>query len=185
MRRKDLCEIAGIKDSNFNVHRMNGNLPFEIERLEGTDGAGRPWAQFSLHDAARLIAARQLQAQGVAWSEACRILREAGMRTSDGNGIGKNYFEAPGVFVARVSFANSMTNSEPMLTPATRVYFGRLETIVQNAQEVARSYSARQARVEAEIVISGIIAVDLSHCFTLARLIAADKGIKVDGGADE
>lgn len=184
MRRQELCTIAGMNPSTFNVHRMKGDLPFEIEHIEGQDELGRKWAQFTIHHAAMLIAARQLVAQGVAWSEACRILRDRHTHTPGGIGPGKNYYDIPGVFVARVMFLNGATNGEPELMPSVRLYRGPLASIIQAATSTAANYSAERGGKEAPVQVAGMVAVDISHCFNLAHLIAADKGIKVAVPAD-
>ncbi|WP_104494190.1 hypothetical protein [Paracoccus denitrificans] len=178
MIRKELCAIAGMKTPTFNSHRMNGDLPFRIERAEGQDAEGRTWSHFTTHHAARMLAARHLvDAHRVLWSEAARMLREDA--TACGAfGHGHRYFDRDGIFIAQVEFANTRTNEEPTLFPARKTYEGPLDSIIAAAMGEAAAYSARP-EVREEIRVVSIVSVDLSHHYRLARGIAEQLGIDV------
>jgi len=181
MIRKELCAIVGIKVPTFATHYANGDLPFRIERAEGRDGQGRTWSLFTVHDAARMLAARHLvDAQRMSWSEAAKILRGdgPGMRCG-GVGLGHEYFDRDGIFVAQVQFANARTGEAPVLFPAQQIWQGPLDKIVAGAQSEAAGYSDSRKVAGEEIRVVSIVSVDLSHHYRLARRIAEQLGINV------
>lgn len=180
MIRNELCKIAKMNPSTFNVHRKNGDLPFDIEMAEAKDGTGRTWGRFTLFHAAMLIAARQLTSQGVGWGEACRILRTRPVFVGV-IGMGQNFFERPGIFVARVDFASVETNKDPDLMEGERFYRGPLSDIVEAALETAEAYSFRRAGAERPVYVTGMVTVDLSHSYSLAKLLAEDEGVDTTG----
>jgi hypothetical protein len=179
MIRKELCAIAGMKTPTFNSHRTNGDLPFRIERAEGQDAEGRTWSHFTIHDAARMLAARHLvDAHRVSWSEAARMLREAATAVAP-FGYGHSYFDRDGIFIAQVEFANTRTNEEPTLFPTRKTYEGPLDSIIAGALGEAAAYSESRAIHREEIRVVSIVSVDLSHHYRLARGIAEQLGIDV------
>lgn len=179
MIRNELCSIAKLNPSTFNVHRKNGDLPFQIETLEAKDGTGRTWGRFSLYHAALLIAARQLTTQGVSWSEACRILRQKPVEVG-AVGPGTSFRERSEICVARVDFVNSLTNAAPDF-PLPGVFRGPLGDIVAAAAASVDGYNKKWAGQAAPVVIASIVVVDLSHAYNLAALIAVDLGIDASG----
>lgn len=183
MIRKELCAIAGMKIPTFNSHRSNGDLPFVTEDAEAKDGEGRSWSNFTIHDAARMLAARNLcDAHGVTWSEAARIMREPA--TACGPvGYGNHPSERAGIFVAQVEFANTRTNDDPQLLPRFQTYKGPLDKIIAAAQSHADAYTKRRnsgpvAHDEA-VAVTSIVAVDLSHSYKIALALAEQLGIDV------
>lgn len=179
MIRKELCAIAGMKIPTFNSHRMNGDLPFRIEHAEGQDAEGRTWANFTIHDAARMLAARHLvDAHRVSWSEAAKLVREQTIACGP-YGIGHHYFEQEGIFLAQVEFANARTNEEPQLFPAKRAYEGSLDSIIAAATSEAAAYSKSREVQRETIRVVSLISVDLSHHYQLARGLAEQLGIDV------
>lgn len=183
MIRSELCKIVGMKIPTFNSHRRNGDLPFKMGDGEAQDGEGRTWSNFTIHHAARMLAARNLaDSHGVSWSQAAGIMRADGTICGP-YGIGNHYFERDGIFVAQVEFANAKTNDAPVLFPRLKVYQGPLAKIIEAAEGEAEAYTKHRKGGEAafgeEIRVTSVVAVDLSHSFKLARSIAAAEGIEV------
>lgn len=170
MIHHELADIAGINANTLKIHIRNKTVPFKTELTQGKDGAGRTWSRYDAHDAAYLIAARQLVANGVGWAEACRMLREPSIATAGGIGPGNSYMERSGVFIAQVEFVSQRTNDKPEQMERLRVYKGPIGEIITSAHQVAANYSAR--RPDDPVTISGIVAVDLSHAYQLAQTIA-------------
>ena len=179
MIRKELCAIAGMKIPTFNSHRMNGDLPFRTDLAEANDTEGRTWSNFTIHDAARMLAARHLaDAHRVSWSEAAAMMREDA-EVCGPFGAGYYAFERAGVFIAKVEFANTRTGKEPELFPAFKTYEGPLDEIIGAALSEARAYSDRRAAHDEKIRVVSIVSVDLSHHYRLARGLAEQLGIDV------
>lgn len=155
MTLSELCIAADIPRESFKQWRFKGVLPFDVSRTEAEDGAGRKWTRYTIHEAARLIAARTLADAGAGWSEACAILRGPS-RLCGAIGPGQHPAERPGVFVARATYADR----DPV------VFEGALEAI-------ARAAAAHAAPL-------ALIAVDLSAAYAMARDRMADFGLASD-----
>lgn len=187
MIRSELCAIADMSPSTFNSHRRNGDLPFEMTTREAKDGTGRTWSRFEIHDAALLIAARNLVAtQGVTWSEAARMLRHrekifvGPMRFALENG--------EPIFVAKVTFSNVRTGEAPLLLrEGTSIYQGPLAEIVASAGSTVAIYNEKISRGAEQIEILSVAAVNLSHCYRIA-IKAADMlniDLTIDGAPEQ
>lgn len=175
MIRSEFLDICGMAVPTFNSHRRNGDLPFRVSNTEAEDGAGRTWARYSLHDAARMLAARQLvNAQHVSWSEAARILRADAIHSG---GVFKNYFDHPGVNIAQFEFVNESTNGDPVFYPRLQVLSGTLEEIVAGAENTLQAYNKNNRD---HIIIASMVSVNLSNCWQTARSLAKSKGIVMD-----
>ncbi|WP_158972427.1 hypothetical protein [Chachezhania sediminis] len=181
MIRKELCAIAGMKVPTFNSHRANGDLPFILPLSEAEDRAGRTWSNFTIHEAARMLAARHLvDANGVTWSEAASILREPGALCGP-SGPGHRYFDRAGIFVAAVQFSNARTNAVPTLFPESKLYEGPLDRIISAAQADAEAYNEQRHAFGEQICVVSVVSVDLSHHYRLAHGLAKQMGIALDG----
>ncbi|ARO13368.1 hypothetical protein BVG79_00006 [Ketogulonicigenium robustum] len=181
MIRKELCAIVGMTIPTFNSHRRNGDLPFKIDNSEGKDAAGRIWSNFTIHHAAKMLAARNLcDAHNITWAEAAKIMREPSTACGP-YGVGHSYFEKDNIFIAQVEFANSRTNEDPQFMPRITLYKGLLQDIMESANSRAIAYtnSRKEGRApqDEDICISSISAVNLSHNYKLAKKIAEHLGI--------
>lgn len=174
MIRSELLDICGMTAPTFNSHRRNGDLPFEASKTEAEDTAGRTWARYTRHDAALMLAARQLSsAHRVSWSEAARILRAPAIYSG---GSFKSYFDRSGVHVAQVEFANEITNAEAKLFPQLQVYNGTLAEILDMAEGSVHAYNEKNTFKD-YLVITSIVSVNLSNCWQAAGALAKSKGI--------
>lgn len=188
MIRKQFCAVVDIDLPLFDAHKRNGNLPFDPAKAEATDGQRRRWARFTVHEAARWIAAQHLAAQGVTWSEAAAVLRESRNATHCGAlGIGANAFEAPGYHVARVEFLTEGGHESDMVA-RFGLYAGPLDAIARAVAERVEGINARQHFASGRIVNTSLIATNLSHAYHITRGRMRQLGIdgardyRIDGG---
>ena len=145
MIRSEICAVAELAVPTFNSHRRNGNLPFSVASYhEMPDHDGRTWARFTVFDAALLIAAKKLTAQGVSWSKACEILRSKPVGTGGRVGLAN-----PGISAARTELRSG----------DSQVWQGPIARIV----EVSERWAARKG----SDVIS-IVSVNVSACISIA-----------------
>lgn len=177
MIRSELCAIAEITAPTFNSHRRNGDLPFNIALSEAQDGTGRTWSRFTIHDAARLIAARHLAAsQGVTWSEAARIIRA--QKTHGGEpGDPYNPEDHSAVHIAQVEFVSWASGAQVTKV----VYQGTLSGIVAVAE--ARVQTITETHTE-PLSVASMVSVNFSHCLEIARQRAAAHGITLGGNGE-
>ena len=170
MIRSELCKIARIEPATFNSHRRNGDLPFNISDYEAKDGQGRVWARFDAFAAARIIAAKDLCAQGVSWSNAARILREPNMSTG-----GNVAIHTPGIFIGRALYALDSETARRSFGKEEMIWQGPLSAITDCATRYADAVSRNHPR---EVInLRSLIAVDLSGAYRLALLRAEQEGI--------
>lgn len=176
MYRSALCEISQIDEGSFRGLRHRGELPFEAERYDVRDGRKRKWARYDVHAAAALIAARELYvSQGLAWREACLLMRAPTV------GCGSSEHRAQdvdGIHVARVTFADP-EGLEPSLHPCEIVYRGRLDSVVRAALSAVSNHNEKRPN-EPPIHVGTITAVDVSAAYALARARMQALGIAQD-----
>ncbi len=177
MIRKELAAIVGMKLPLLDAHRRNGDLPFDPSKAEAMDGANRKWIRYSIHEAARLIAALDLAAaQGVTWSQACEILRSESILCSGGG----RPFETPGIHVARAEFRNKFGEAPFHWSGPFRVYEGKIEAIGAAVAADVAGYNARPNVEPIEAV--SLVSVNLSRAYQIA--IARAKALGVEHGDD-
>lgn len=164
MRRAELLAIADMGRPLFDANRRKGTLPFDYARFETSAGKGRTWVDYSIHEAARLIAARMMVTQsGVGWSEACAILREPRVGTAPRF----NPYEAPGLHIAKLEFA-AVGGGDPERAPRTRVFDGPLPMIVAAAESLIAAYGSPRRSGREELEIAGMVSVNLSRAYRIA-----------------
>jgi len=156
MIRKELCAVTSMTAPTFNSHRRNGDLPFSMAGLESKDGKGTTWARFTAFEAALLIAAKTLTAQGMGWREATRMLRTE----STGTG-GKVAMINRGISIARVEFC-----------------FGRRDVLQGPIDRIIATSGAIAAREKTEIM--SVISVNVSACLGIAEARMKELGVGVD-----
>lgn len=183
MIRKELCAIVGMKVPTFATHLANGDLPFKVETSSREDVQGRTWSRFTAHNAMAMLAARHLvDAQGMSWSEAARMLREGPGQSCGLVGVGQSYFDRDGIFAAQVQYANTRTNEAPRSVPARKLFRGPLDKIVATALSIAAAN--KEGREEIRVV--SMVSVDLSHHYQLARGLMREFGFttEIDGAPE-
>lgn len=169
--------VAGITVPTFNSHRRNGDLPFVMSSGAAVD-EGAKWASFSCHDAAAIVAAKDLAAtQGVTWALAAAMIRERAIHVGDGH-----YSDTPGIHCVRVEFMAD-GGGEPELAGRSKVYRGNLSAVIGAACRHVEAVNAR-ARVESDLIqIASVVSVNLSEAWKIAVARAVALGVaKPSGG---
>jgi hypothetical protein len=162
----------------FMTHRRNGDLPFDVDHSETHDGAKRRWARYTINEAARLIAVKNLSAsQGVTWSEACAIVRGPHVLCGD-IGYGKLPIEAPGVHVGRIEFADD-GNHDPQRMARFRLVEGQLAAIFRDAEGCVNGYADLHPSVR-PIHIASLVTTDLSAAYRIADARMKALGLERD-----
>lgn len=181
MIRSELCLVADIKPATFNSHRRNGDLPFTLSPQVADEDEGRAWSRFDIYDAALLIAAKNLAAgQGVSWSEAARILREAATHLGSDFDGRRQSFRDPGFHCARIEF-RCEDGHEPNLIRKHHVVRGSLADIAGYAERVVASHNSRQHFPHDRIAVYSIASVSLSQAWQIAVGRAQSLMIGLDG----
>ncbi len=187
MIRSELCAIAGMRVADFNARLRSGEVPFE-PRLSGEirDPQGRIWSNFSIDQAAYLLAAQQLASAGLSWSEAAAILREPPVPVPR-----RASLQAGSYCVARVEFMRE-GGGEPNYRPRFTVYGGPLSDIVTAAQAEIEQYNRQSAHNPFQrISFTSLVAADLARARRVATARAEEMGLvgdqvlRVDPEADE
>lgn len=181
MKRQDFCAVAEMNSETFKVRRRNGDLPFDADKSETLDGAKRRWTRYSVHDAARLVAATNLAAsQGLTWAEACAVVRGPHI-AAGGIGYGKTAIEVRGVHLARVEHADD-GNHDPERCPRFTLLEGPLADIVTAAEAICRGY-ARAHPTMPPIHVASLVTADFSAAYRLAE--ARMRALDILSGLDD
>lgn len=176
MIRSELCAIAGMKVEEFNARLRSGDVPFEARSSgEVRDPQGRPLSNFSVDQAAYLLAVQQLASAGVGWSESVAILREPPVPVPR-----RASLQAGSYCIARVEFMRE-GGSEPNFRPRFTVYAGPLGDIVTAAQAEVERYNLVSARNAFQrISFTSLVAADLGRARRVAKARAEEMGLTGD-----
>lgn len=175
MIRKELAAIVGMKLPLLDAHRRNGDLPFDPSKAEAMDGANRKWIRYSIHEAARLVAALELAAsQGVTWSQACEILRAENIGCG---GDSHRPNDVRGIHIARADFRDKFGDVPLHLSGPFRAYQGKIEAIGAAVAAEVEGYNARPTVEPIEAV--SFVSVNLSRAYQIAYARAKVLGIEL------
>jgi len=174
MKRKTFLEIVGSTRPNFDAYKRNGTLPFALEDVEKEDGTGRKWTRYTVHEAAKMLAAFELSgSQGVTWSQAAAILREK----PDMHCGSAMPFDVPGIHVARVEYRDDH-GGPPKTGPQFQIMQGPVDKIARAA--LHRCEAMNGIYHFEKIEVASIVSVDLSFAYRVAWSRAKEIGAEWD-----
>lgn len=194
MRRNELCDVTGMTAHQFNFWRQKGQMPFELFRVDARDGASRSWSNYSIHEAAAMLAAKGLVEQGLSWQSSCDVVRhgkaQGGDFLEDYSTSGTLYTragserEAPGGdwFLVRAKFA-PLTSGAPNIKRPFHLFMGPMADV---SAAIGRHVDAFNERVTSwdRIVVAATVGANVTHSLHLAEARMRQLGIDFDSDGD-
>ena len=182
MRRSEFCKVTGITQTTLAAYRRRGALPFDGEHAEPMPADARRWVQYSIHEAAKMIAAQVLtNEQGLGWAEACELLRARKGRGGDSMLVGAIVpGRAPWEWsphVARVEFREAKGDAPSHMPAAFKLYEGDLGAVFEAAAGHVEGYNARVNFDYQKIEIVSVVSVNLGRAYRIAQVRCEQLGI--------
>lgn len=179
--RSELCKVVDMNPNTFKVHRSRGDLPFDTSpHDDATDD--RNWMRYSIHDAARIIAAQALCAQGVTWKEAAEIIRSRSMGVGESKLIERlnpaRLGTGQDLMVARLEFLTE-DNKEPEFYRRHDIVDGTVEEIAGFAARVPQANRLKFPH-SPPFALASMVMASMTRSYAIARARMEKLGITAE-----
>lgn len=190
MIRKEFCAVTEVPEATVKQQMHKGVVPFLLAKVQAKDGTGRTWSRFTVHEAAKMIAARWLVDGGLSWQDAADMLNHG--KRQDGAlapGFGPDAsptragsHRRPFDGASRICLIRAEWSEHPE-RPRFRLYEGDFAAACRGASEDVDAHNANDLLRRVELVST--VSVNLSLAYRIARERMKSLGIEPDDGRPE